>query len=201
MQQQAAQQAQGNQGQQGGQNQGQQQQAMQGAQQQMQQALQQMQANAQAAAAAQAGMAGNNGQGNNNGNQGQNGNNGQNQWANNNGQWKQGNPNQKGQGMGGPGIGNGGKAPVEEAPYDVLPDVTTGAVHEEGKILASQLVKAASERGTSKIDLSQASGSDYKEATDEIDTDRIPRSAQKAVREYFGNGEQQQPDAPKPAAK
>ena len=177
----------GKQGQQG-QQPGQQQQA-QGGQQAMQQALQQMQANAQAAAAAQAGMAGNNGQGGNQGNAGQNNRNGQVQWGNRNGQWKQGNPNQKGQGMGGPGIGAGGVAPVEEAPYDVQQDVTTGAVHEEGKILASTLVKAAAEKGSSKIDLSQANGSDYKEATDEIDQDRIPRSAQKAVREYFGTGE------------
>ena len=91
--------------------------------------------------------------------------------------------------MGGPGIGAGGQAPVEEAPFDVMQDVTTGAVHEEGKILASTLVKAAAEKGESKIDLSQANGSDYKEATDEIDQDRIPRSAQKAVREYFGDGQ------------
>jgi hypothetical protein len=133
-------------------------------------------------------MAGNNGQGGQGqGNQG--GKNGQVAWGNKNGQWKQGNPNGKGQGMGGPGIGAGGKADVEEAPYDVVQDVTTGDVHEEGKILASTLVKAAAEKGTSKIDLSQANGSDYKEATDEVDTDRIPRSAQKAVREYFGNGE------------
>jgi hypothetical protein len=186
MQQQA--QAQGQQGQQQGQQGGQQQQQMAGAQQAMQQAMQQMQANAQAAAAAQAGMAGNNGQAGNQANAGQNGQN-QAKWGNNNGQWKQGNPNQKGQGMGGPGIGAGGQAPVEEAPYDVVQDVTTGEVHQEGKILASTLVKAASEKGESKIDLSQAQGSDYKEATDEIDQDRIPRSAQKAVREYFGDAQ------------
>jgi len=187
--QQQAQQGGGKQGQQG--QQGGQQQAQNGqAQQQMQQALQQMQANAQAAAAAQAGQAGNNGQGGNNGNNGNQGNkNGQVQWGNRNGQWKQGNPNGKGQGMGGPGIGAGGQAPVEEAPYDVVQDVTTGKTHEEGKILASTLVKAAAEKGESKIDLSQANGSDYKEATDEIDQDRIPRSAQKAVREYFGDGQ------------
>jgi hypothetical protein len=192
MQQQQAQQGQGKQGQsaQGQGNQG----AQQGAQQQaMQQALQNMQAQAQAAAAAQAGMAGNNGQGGNNGQQGNQNNNGQVQWGNNNGQWKQGNPNQKGQGMGGPGIGAGGQAPVEEAPYQVMQDVTTGAVHEEGKILASTLVKAAAEKGNSKIDLTQAQGSDYKEATDEIDQDRIPKSAQKAVRDYFGDAQSEQP--------
>jgi hypothetical protein len=190
--QQQAQQGAGKQGQQG-QPGGQQQAQGQNAQQQMQQALQQMQANAQAAAAAQAGQAGNNGQGGNNGNAGQNNQNGNVQWGQRNGQWKQGQPNGKGQGMGGPGIGAGGKAEVAEAPYDVMQDVTTGKVHEEGKILASTLVKAAAEKGTSKIDLSQANGSDYKEATDEIDQDRIPRSAQKAVREYFGDGQQPEP--------
>ena len=188
MQQQAnAQQGQGNQGQQGQQNAGQQQ-NMQGAQAQMQQALQQMQANAQAAAAAQAGMAGNNGQGGNQGMAGNQNNPGNAQWGNNQGQWRQGNPQQRGQGMGGPGIGAGGQAPIEEAPFDVVQDVTTGATHDNGKILASTLVKAAAEKGQSKIDLSEAQGSDYKEATDEIDQDRIPRSAQKAVREYFGDG-------------
>ena len=191
--QQQAQQGQGNPGQQGQQNQGQQQQG-QGAQQAIQQALQNMQAQAQAAAAAQAGMAGNNGQGGNNGQAGnQQNNQGQVQWGNRNGQWKQGDPQNKGQGMGGPGIGAGGVAPVEEAPFQVMQDVTTGAVHEEGKILASTLVKAAADKGTSKIDLSQAQGSDYKEATDEIDQDRIPKSAQKAVRDYFGDAQGEQP--------
>jgi hypothetical protein len=196
MNQQAQQGAQGQQGQQG-QQQGGQQQAMNNAQQQMQQGLQQMQANAQAAAAAQAGMAGNNGQAGNNGNAGQQGQNGQVQWGQGNGQWKQGNPNQRGQGMGGPGIGAGGKAPVEEAPYDVVQDVTTGKVNEEGKILHSQLVKASSDKGKSSILLSQTAASEMKEATDEIDQDRIPRSAQKAVREYFGNGEQPEPETGK----
>jgi hypothetical protein len=92
--------------------------------------------------------------------------------------------------MGGPGIGAGGKGMVEEAPYDVVQDVTTGHLHENGKILASSLVKAAAEKGESKIDLSQAAASELKDATDEIDQDRIPRAAQKAVREYFGTGEE-----------
>jgi hypothetical protein len=183
--QQGQQQAQGQQqGQQGQGQQAGQQQAMQNAQQQMQQQLQQMQANAQAA---QAGQAGQNGQGNNGGQQPGQGQ-GQVKWGQGNGNWKQGNPNQKGQGMGGPGIGAGGQAPVEEAPYDIIQEVTTGEIHEEGKILHSQLVKAKADKGASKLLLSEAAASQEKEATDEIDTDRVPRSAQKAVREYFGNG-------------
>ena len=194
MQQQQGQQGQQQQGQQGQNQQGQQQAnaGQQQAQQQMQQALQQMQANAQAAAAAAAaqaaGQAGNNGQGGQ-GQAGNQGRNGQAQWGNQQGQWAQGNPQQRGQGMGGPGIGAGGQAPIEEAPFDVVQDVTTGELHENGKILASTLVKAAAEKGESKIELSEAAGSDYKEATDEIDQQRIPRSAQKAVREYFGDGD------------
>ena len=89
-------------------------------------------------------------------------------------------------------IGAGGEAPVEEAPYAIIEEVTTGEIHEEGKILHSQLVKAKSDKGASKLLLSDAAASLEKEATDEIDTDRIPRSAQKAVREYFGNGEGQE---------
>jgi hypothetical protein len=184
-QQQQGQQGQGQQGQgqqgQGQQGQGQQQ-AMQNAQQQMQQMLQQMQANAQAGQGQ-----GQNGQGNNGGQQPGQGQ-GQVKWGQGNGQWKQGNPNQKGQGMGGPGIGAGGQAPVEEAPYDIIQEVTTGEIHEEGKILHSQLVKAKSDKGASKLLLTEAAAAQEKEATDEIDTDRVPRSAQKAVREYFGNG-------------
>ena len=167
---------------------GQQGQQMANAQQQMQQMLQQMQAQNQAAqaAAAAAGQAGA-GQGGNGGNQpGQQGQ-GQAQWGNNNGQWGQGNPVQKGQGMGGPGIGAGGKAEVAEAPFAVVQDVSAGQIHENGKILASSLVKAAALKGDSKIDLSSAQGSDYKEMTDEVDTDRIPRPAMKAVKEYFGD--------------
>ena len=99
--------------------------------------------------------------------------------------------------MGGPGRGAGGKAEIAEAPYDVVQDVSAGHLHEKGKILASSLVKAAALKGDSKIVLSQADGSDYKEMTDEVDTDRIPRPAMKAVREYFGDVAE---DAPEPAA-
>jgi len=185
--QQQGQQGQQGQGKQGGQ-QGNAGQQMANAQQQMQQQLQQMQAAQQAAQAAQAGMA-NAGGGNNGGQQPGQGQ-GQVQWGQGNAQWGQGNPQQKGQGMGGPGIGAGGKAEVAEAPYQVQQEVTTGHVHEDGKILASQLVKAAAVKGESKIDISQAAASELKDATDEIDQDRIPRAAQKAVRQYFGNGDE-----------
>ena len=53
---------------------------------------------------------------------------------------------------------------------------------------------------TSSWQLTKAAGSDYKEMTDEVDTDRIPRPAMKAVREYFGDAQDEEPAPAAPAA-
>lgn len=167
------------------------------AQQQMQNQLQQMQAQQQAAQLAQAQAAGQ-GQGGNAGNQ-PGGKNGQVQWGNGRGQWGKGNPQNRGQGMGGAGIGAGGRGGVEDAPFDVTQELSPGVLDEKGKIQHTSMVKAAALKGESKQLLSQVREAEMKELTDEIDTDRIPRAAMKAVRGYFGNADEE--PAPPPAEK
>ncbi len=197
---QQGQQGQPNQGQQaGGQQQGQQGQGqgqgMQAAMQQMQQQLQQMQAaqqdqqQIQAAqqavqqAQANAGQGGNAGQ-NPNG-QGQPG-----QW--NNGQFQQGqqqnNPNpQQNNGMGGGGAQAFGDRTAKAAsPYGVKQEIDPSQDDEKGRILASTLIKDNNPlKGSAKETLKEIANKAANEQTDEVDQERIGRSAQKAVQEYF----------------
>jgi hypothetical protein len=168
------------------------------AQGQMQQMLQQMQAQNQAAQAAAAAQGMAQGQGNNGGNQ-PGGKGGQVQWGNNNGKWGPGMPQGRGAGMGGPGIGAGGKAEVTAAPFGVVQEVSPGTVDDKGKIQHTSLVKAAALKGESKQLLSQVRESEMKEMTDEVDTERIPRAAMKAVKEYFGDGTEDAPETAAPA--
>ena len=56
---------------------------------------------------------------------------------------------------------------------------------ETGKILASTLVKAKSDKGTSKVGLSEVIAKGEKESTDEVEQERISRQASQAVKEYF----------------
>jgi len=180
-----------------GQQQGQQ---MANAQQQMQQMMQQMQAQQQAAQLAQAQAAAGQGQGANGGNQPGN-QNGKVQWGNGQTKWGQGVPNKQGAGMGGPGIGAGGKGEVTEAPYDTVQEVSPGVIDDKGKIQHTSMVKAAALKGESKQLLSKVSESEMKELNDEVDTERIPRPAMKAVKEYFGNADDEAPAAaPAPEA-
>jgi hypothetical protein len=138
------------------------------------------QAAAQAAADAAAGQcnAGGGGQGK----QGQQG------WAGGgNPNWKEG-PNQPGnpgQGPGGFGVGQGPRNFKAEAPYAVKQEISSSEDIEGGKILASTLVKAQSEKGKSKVQLQQIMAQGEKESTDEVEQDRISRQSQQAVKEYF----------------
>ena len=54
-------------------------------------------------------------------------------------------------------------------------------------MLAGSLVKADAPRGESKAVLRDAAKSAEQDAADEIDSDRVGRQAQKAVRDYFGS--------------
>ena len=211
MQQQASQQQQSQQGQAGqqgkqGQQSQQSSQQMASAKSQMQQQLQAMQAmqnDAQQVAAAQQaaqqaaqGAAGQCQPGQGNGQPGQMGQ-GQQQWAGNNPNWqaganKAGNPKPN-QGMGGAGIGAGPRDYKEEAPYAVKPEMSRSDDIESGKILASTLVKAKSEKGVSKVGLQEVVAKGQKEATDEVEQERISRPAQQAVKEYFRSIEVEAP--------
>jgi len=56
---------------------------------------------------------------------------------------------------------------------------------EGGKILASTLIKAQSEKGESHVGVAEVTKPPEQEATDEIEQERISRPAQQAVKEYF----------------
>jgi len=159
----------------------------------MQQAIQQMQAQNQAAQAAAAqqnaqAQAGQNGQqpgqnGQQPGAQGQN----PGKWGQGQGQFQQG-QGQPPQGQGGQGgfaQASGARPAGEVAPYNVQQEVAPSQTDENGKILASSFVKAASERGESKAALQKVLEREFNESTDEVEQDRIPAQAQKSVREYF----------------
>jgi hypothetical protein len=173
-------------GQQGQQPGGQQNQQMADAAKQMQQQMQQMQAMANDAQQVAAG----NGQGANGGQDG-----GENPG--------QGGEVKQGQGVGpwgkengGKGAGNGGGGGIaagdnrprpEVAPFSVKDETDISNKNEKGKILASSFVKALSSKGGAKMDLHTVLPTVDKEATDEVDEQRIPRQDQEAVRGYFGN--------------
>jgi len=154
--------------------------------QQMQQQLQQMQAvanDAQEVAAAQA-AAGENGGQNPNGQQ-------QNPGPGNGvGPFGQGANQGFGKAMGGgPGVaGAGNNRPAPEvAPFQVKDETDISQKTEKGKILASTFVKAGSIKGDAKMELHSVLPSVEKQATDEVDEQRIPRQDQDVVRGYFGN--------------
>jgi hypothetical protein len=142
----------------------------------------------QAQASGAAGVAAGQGQagkfGNNGGGQAQAGNNGQ--FGNNQaGQLGQPQPGQQG-GMGGPGVVAMGRRPdPTEAPFGVKQELSDSQTNDNGKILASSFVKAPAQKGTSKMSLSKVAEAEMKEATDEVDQERIPRGAWKAVKGYF----------------
>jgi hypothetical protein len=166
-------------------------QAMAQAQQQMQQALQNMQGTKQdlnqlaqqlknAQQNLQQGQQCANGQCNNPGNQmgvGQKPGQGQGQMPN------QGNkPN--GQGPN-PGLGAGGNAMKEVAPFGVRMEQSPSEDDENGKILASYLVKDKAEAGQQKMKMQALITKAQKEATDEVDSEHANRAAQKVAQEYF----------------
>ena len=177
----------------GGQQNPQQGQQMQQAQQNMQQALQNMQGvkqdlqkmaqqQQQAQQAMQQGQQCANGNcpgGNNPGQQA-----GNNQ-AGGQGQFKQGNPNQQGQGMGGPGIGQGGQASKAVQPFGIKEEQSPSQDDENGKILASYLVKDKADPGVQKMMMQKMVAKAEKEATDEVDSEHANRAAQKVAQEYF----------------
>jgi hypothetical protein len=101
------------------------------------------------------------------------------------GQFKQGNPNQQGQGMGGPGIGQGGQASKSVQPFGIKEEQSPSQDDENGKILASYLVKDKAEPGVQKMMMQKMVAKAEKEATDEVDSEHANRAAQKVAQEYF----------------
>jgi hypothetical protein len=173
-------------GQQPGSQQGKQQMA--NAAKQMQQQLQQMQAVANDAQQVAAGN-GQNGQGNDGAGGQQPGKQGKPDGGQGVGQWGKGNNGQPGPAQGGgPGMAAGNNRPAPEvAPFQVKNETDLSEKNDKGKVLASTFVKAGSIKGDAKMELHKVLPSADKEATDEVDEQRIPRQDQGVVKGYFGN--------------
>jgi hypothetical protein len=95
--------------------------------------------------------------------------------------------NQAGGGMGGPGIGQGGIAQRESAPFSVKQELDLSQNIAGGKVLAKAFVKADQVVGKSTIQLSAAQKAALKDSTDDVSEESVPKDAQKAVKEYFDN--------------
>lgn len=80
--------------------------------------------------------------------------------------------------------------PKSNAKFESEKKVVRGNEDKNGRMLAGSLVKADAPKGESKAALKDAARAAEQEAADEVDSERISKQAQKAVREYFnGMGE------------
>jgi hypothetical protein len=87
--------------------------------------------------------------------------------------------------MGGPGIGNGGKADKAASPFTVKTEMSPSQENDKGQILASRHVKAGSFKGESKAGLQGVTPPSDQEISDEVETDRLSGPARQAIKKYF----------------
>jgi hypothetical protein len=117
------------------------------------------------------------------------------------GEWAAGDPDGRfGAGLGGPGIGAGGRAKSAQAPFGTKSEVSPTADNGKGRILAINLVKDSNpQKGQSSISMKEAAEAAQREAADEVDQERVSRAAQNAVKNYFGSMEKDEAPAVPPA--
>ena len=102
------------------------------------------------------------------------------------GQWAQGDPaGHIGNGMGGPGHGNGGQATEQQTPYTVKREIDPTRSNDTGRILASSFVKAGTVKGDSRLGLEQAAAAAERDQADEVDEESVSKDSQKVVKQYF----------------
>jgi hypothetical protein len=102
------------------------------------------------------------------------------------GQWAQGDPKGQGAGMGGPGIGNGGRANVEQAPFGTKAEKSPSQDQESGQVLARTFVRDRKIiRGESTAQVTAAARAAEEQASDEVDQERVSRQAARSVKNYF----------------
>jgi hypothetical protein len=102
---------------------------------------------------------------------------------------------QDGEGNGGQGNGDGmqngeGQATGDrsgksERPFGIQKERAPVQNIEEGKILASTIVKAGTIKGEAREQLKEVAQAAEQEAAEEVDTERVSRAAQNAVKKYF----------------
>lgn len=102
------------------------------------------------------------------------------------GQWRAGDPNRPGGGMGGAGQGQGGLAPEAPAPFDSQAQHSPSQDSGRGRVLARTFVRdGLTVIGEAKAELRRTAQSEQERAAEEVEQQRISRQAQRATREYF----------------
>ncbi|MFN9976611.1 MAG: hypothetical protein ACK58T_42595, partial [Phycisphaerae bacterium] len=102
-----------------------------------------------------------------------------------NGMWRQGDSANQGQGSGGPGKGDGASPEQQAADFKMekkKANTKTGA----GPIISTRLVQGDQVRGESTADFESAVETAKGEAAEALESNRVPREYQDAVKKYFG---------------
>lgn len=118
----------------------------------------------------------------------------QSQWPST-GQFSKGDSEQQGSGSGGPGQGLGASPNETGADFTINKEHAAVRTTSEGPVIASTMVNGSQIIGESTAVFSDAVASATTEASEAIETKRIPREYESAVQSYFGRLDQAAKDA------
>lgn len=118
----------------------------------------------------------------------------QGQWPST-GQFAQGDSSQQGAGSGGPGKGLGMSPEEQGADFTIKKEHADVRTTSEGPVIASTMVQGSQIKGESTAAFSEAVQSATTEASEAIETKRIPREYESAVQSYFGRLDKAAKDA------
>lgn len=131
----------------------------------------------------------------------------QSQWPTT-GQFAKGESSQQGQGSGGPGQGLGASPNEQGADFTINKEHASVRTTSEGPVIASTMVNGSQIIGESTAVFSDAVASASTQASEAIETKRIPREYESAVQSYFGRldkaakaADKKEKPAPKPEPK
>lgn len=116
---------------------------------------------------------------------GENGGGQQSEWPST-GQYAQGDSSQQGMGSGGPGQGLGSSPNEQGADFTINKEHASVRTTSEGPVIASTMVNGSQIIGESTAVFSDAVASATTQASEAIETKRIPREYESAVQSYFG---------------
>ncbi len=103
------------------------------------------------------------------------------------GQWREGDSGKMGKGSGGPGKSQGGMSPEAQASDYTFEKKKADVKTTAGPVISSRLVQGDQIKGESVAEFSDAVEQGEKTAAEGIDSVRIPREMEGAVKTYFGN--------------
>jgi hypothetical protein len=88
---------------------------------------------------------------------------------------------------------------MAQAPFGVKRETSPSQNQKDGRLLASTFIKDNKPlKGEAQAGLREVIAAAEQEAADEVDAERVSRSAQRVVKEYFGSLTEE-PTAPAPA--